>query len=75
MASRSRLIDENTAKIERVAVLKEARGRGVGIELMRYLFQDIHSQSNIEYLKETIEQGIFNRCLFEIVLGKPYTIP
>ena len=47
----SRLIDEHTVKIERVAVLKEARGRGVGTELMRYLLQDIHSQPNIETIK------------------------
>ena len=49
--ARSRLIDENTIKIERVAVLKEARVRGVGTELMRYLLQDIHSQPNLETIK------------------------
>ncbi|MDR9404899.1 MAG: GNAT family N-acetyltransferase, partial [Halothece sp. Uz-M2-17] len=49
--ARWRLIDNQTAKIERVAVLKEARGQGVGTELMRYLLQDIHSHSNVETIK------------------------
>mgnify|MGYP006441147931 FL=1 len=49
--ARSRLIDENTVKIERVAVLKEVRSQGVGRELMRYLLQDIHSQPNLETIK------------------------
>ncbi|MDR9402040.1 MAG: GNAT family N-acetyltransferase, partial [Halothece sp. Uz-M2-17] len=49
--ARWRLIDNQTAKIERVAVLKEARGRGVGTELMRYLLQDIYSHSNIQMIK------------------------
>ncbi|MFW6296021.1 MAG: GNAT family N-acetyltransferase, partial [Halothece sp.] len=49
--ARWRLIDEHTAKIERVAVLKEARRRGLGTELMRYLLQDIHSKPNIKTIK------------------------
>jgi predicted GNAT family N-acyltransferase len=47
----SRLIDNQTAKIERVAVLKEARGQGVGTELMRYILQAIHSQPNVQTIK------------------------
>jgi len=46
-----RLIDNQTAKIERVAVLKEGRGRGVGTELMRYILQEIHSHSHIQTIK------------------------
>jgi predicted GNAT family N-acyltransferase len=49
--ARSRLIDNQTAKIERVAVLKEARGQGVATELMGYLLQNIHSLSNIQTIK------------------------
>jgi len=49
--ARWRLIDNQTAKIERVAILKEARGQGVGTELMRYLLQDIDSQPNIQTIK------------------------
>lgn len=49
--ARWRLIDNQTAKIERVAVLKEARGQGVGTELMRCLLQEIHSHCNIQMIK------------------------
>ncbi|AFZ42268.1 GCN5-related N-acetyltransferase [Halothece sp. PCC 7418] len=49
--ARSRLINNQTAKIERVAVLKEARSQGVGTELMRYILQEIHSYSNIQTIK------------------------
>jgi predicted GNAT family N-acyltransferase len=49
--ARWRLIDDQTAKIERVAVLKEARGQGVGTELMRYILQEIHSHRKIQTIK------------------------
>jgi len=35
--ARSRFIDNQTAKIERVAVLQEARGNGIGTKLMHWI--------------------------------------
>ncbi len=49
--ARWRQIDQHTAKIERVAVLKEARWRGMGTELMRYILEEIHSKPNIHIIK------------------------
>ncbi len=72
--ARWRLSDQHTAKIERVAVLKEARGRGVGTELMRYILQDIYSKPNIETIKLGSQNATipFYQKLGFQVLGKEY---
>lgn len=58
--ARSRFLeDKETAKIERVAVLKEARGKGVGRQLMDYILNDL---SAYPYLK-TIKVGSQNTAI------------
>ncbi|MBI3441040.1 MAG: GNAT family N-acetyltransferase [Proteobacteria bacterium] len=47
---RVRLIDK-TAKIERVAVLREFRGQGVGNALMRFVMQTLTRTESINLLK------------------------
>ncbi len=49
--ARSRLLDNQTAKIERVAVLKEARGKGIGYQLMRYILNYIQLNPRINTIK------------------------
>ena len=72
--ARWRLINNQTAKIERVAVLKEARGQGVGTELMRYLLQEIHSHSNIQTIKLGSQNSAipFYKKLGFQVIGEEY---
>ena len=49
--ARWRLLDHHTAKMERVAVLKGARGNGIGTQLMRCILDDIHCHPQIETIK------------------------
>lgn len=49
--ARSRLIGNDTAKIERVAVLQEVRGNGIGTALMRYMINQIQRDSKIHTIK------------------------
>ncbi|NBD16943.1 MAG: GNAT family N-acetyltransferase [Cyanobacteria bacterium] len=72
--ARWRLIDNQAAKIERVAVLKEARGQGVGTALMRYLLQEIHSQPNIQTIKLGSQNSaipFYEKLGFQVI-GKEY---
>lgn len=41
----------SAAKIERVAVLKDFRNKGVGLVLMRYLLNELHKQGDIQLFK------------------------
>lgn len=72
--ARWRLINDQTAKIERVAVLKEARGQGFGRELMRYLLQEIHSRSYIQTIKLGSQNSAipFYKKLGFQVMGEEY---
>ena len=49
--ARWRFVDDRTAKIERVAVLKEARGKGIGRELIQCILNEIHLNSKIQMIK------------------------
>jgi len=72
--ARWRLIDNQTAKIERVAVLKEARSQGIGIELMRYILTEIHANSNIQTIKLGSQNSAipFYETLGFQVIGEEY---
>lgn len=71
--ARSRKINDNTAKIERVAVLKEARGRGVGTGLMSYILQEIEADSHIKTIKVGSQQtaiSFYEKLGFSLVGGE-----
>jgi predicted GNAT family N-acyltransferase len=72
--ARWRWLDETTAKIERVAVLKEARGRGVGRELMRCLLQEIETYPQIKLIKlgsQNSAISFYEKLGFQVV-GEEY---
>ncbi len=47
---RIRLVD-GTAKIERVAVARDSRGKGVGAALMKYIMQELEKTDHITLFK------------------------
>ena len=58
--ARSRFLeDKETAKIERVAVLKEARGKGVGRQLMDYILNNLDAYPHLK----TIQVGSQNTAI------------
>jgi len=67
-------IDDQTAKIERVAVLKDARGKGVGTKLMRYILNAIHSDRKIQAIKVGSQNSaipFYEKLGFQII-GEEY---
>ena len=72
--ARWRLLDYHTAKIERVAILKEARGNGIGTQLMRCILDDIHCHPEIETIKVGSQKAaipFYQKLGFQII-GQEY---
>ncbi|MDJ0844216.1 GNAT family N-acetyltransferase [Crocosphaera sp.] len=67
--TRIRYIDESTAKIERLAVLSQARGRGIGTALMKTAIAFIQKQEN--YQKIIIHAQIYIQKLYEALGFQP----
>ncbi len=61
--ARVRCLDENTAKIERLAVLSTARGQGVGTALMKKAIAFIKEQE--KYQKIVIHAQVYIQSLYE----------
>ena len=72
--ARWRIVDDQTAKIERVAVLKEVRKNGIGRQLMRYILNEIHVHSNIHIIKVGSQNPVipFYQKLGFQVIGEEY---
>ena len=73
--ARSRFLeDKETAKIERVAVLKEARGKGVGRQLMDYILNDLYTYPHLKTIKlgsQNTAIGFYQKLGFQII-GEEY---
>nr|MDJ0601371.1 GNAT family N-acetyltransferase [Crocosphaera sp.] len=67
--ARIRYIDKNTAKIERLAVLSQARGQGIGTALMEAAIAFIKEQKN--YQKIVIHAQVYIQSLYEKLGFKP----
>jgi predicted GNAT family N-acyltransferase len=67
--SRIRYIDEKTAKIERLAVLLEARGQGIGTALMLKAIAVIEAKK--KYKKIIIYAQVYVQSLYEKLGFKP----
>ena len=67
--ARIRYMDENTAKIERLAVLSYARGNGIGKSLMQKALEVIRSENIIEVSINAQEyiKGLHEKLGFEQV--------
>lgn len=61
--TRIRYIDESTAKIERLAVLSQARGQGIGTALMKAAIAFIQEQK--KYQKIIIHAQVYIQALYE----------
>jgi len=72
--ARWRSVDEETAKIERVAVLKEARGNGIGTRLISCILEEIRFNSKIEMIKVGSQNSAisFYQKLGFRVIGEEY---
>jgi predicted GNAT family N-acyltransferase len=46
--ARTRMVDATTAKIERVAVLKDQRGHGIGLKLMSHLVARLRNHPQVK---------------------------
>jgi len=57
---------DNNAKIERVGVLAEYRGQGIGRDLMRYVINDIKAKGDVQAIKLGSQQ---QACAFYSALG------
>jgi predicted GNAT family N-acyltransferase len=67
--TRIRYLSPQTAKIERLAVLPEFRGKGIGIELMKTALEIIHNESIPEvivYAQEYVK-NLYLKLGFEIM--------
>lgn len=73
--ARSRFLDNyETAKIERVAVLKEARGKGVGSQLMNYILNTLDTYPDLKTIKVGSQKtaiAFYQKLGFQIV-GEEY---
>ncbi|AFZ49136.1 GNAT family N-acetyltransferase [Dactylococcopsis salina] len=73
--ARSRFLeDKETAKIERVAVLKEARGKGVGRQLMDYILNDLYTSPHLKTIKLGSQKtaiGFYQKLGFQVI-GEEY---
>jgi predicted GNAT family N-acyltransferase len=49
--ARYRMIDKNTAKVERVAVLDEYRGQGLGKEMVSYILDRLEKDTSVKTIK------------------------
>lgn len=71
--TRVRYID-NTAKIERVAILEDFQGQGLGCQLMKYILDDIRQLCHVKKAKlgaQTHAIPFYEKLGF-IVCGKEY---
>jgi len=71
---RWQMINNHTAKIERVAVLKQWRAKGIGSQLMHRVFDDITSYSAIDTIKvgsQTTVVPFYEKLGFQTI-GEPY---
>ena len=58
---------EKTAKIQRVAVMEEARGTGLGAELMRFLLDDCRGRFETAVLGSQVQAiGFYERLGFKV---------
>jgi predicted GNAT family N-acyltransferase len=76
--ARLRSLDDRTVKIERVAVLKEFRGQGIGQKLMEFLLnQSLHHQAQGRSLTIAINAQESVRAFYEklgfIAEGDPFS--
>jgi len=71
---RWQMIDNHTAKIERVAVLQPWRAKGVGRQLMHHVVNDIESYPAIDTIKvgsQTTVIPFYEKLGFQTI-GEPY---
>lgn len=70
--ARIRLI-KNRVKLERIAILKEYRGKGFGVELMRYLvsYAKKKKAKEIYFHSQYYIKDFYKKCGFKI-RGKPF---
>jgi ElaA protein len=64
--------DGGVAKIERVAVVREARGRGVGALLMRHCMDRLDRERVATVLSAQVHAQAFYRRLGYAAEGEPY---
>ena len=67
--------DNNTAKIERVAVLDECRGQGIGFKMMEFAMDEISTRHGIKKMKlgsQTHAIAFYQKLGF-VVYGDEYT--
>ena len=73
--ARSRFLDNyETAKIERVAVLKEARGKGIGTQLMDYIINDLYTYPDLKTIKVGSQKtaiAFYQKLGFQVI-GEQY---
>lgn len=65
--ARYRMIDDHTAKIERVAVLEEYRGEGLGKEMVSHILSVLKKDSSITSIKLGAQDhalGFYNKLGF-----------
>jgi predicted GNAT family N-acyltransferase len=61
--ARIREIDSETAKIERLAVLKDYRGQGIGKQIMQFAIEDIGGNQNYRLIVVNAQEYV--KLLYE----------
>ena len=71
---RFRYVSENTAKIERLAVLKVARGQGIGLRLMKVAIELIQNESRASQIvihAQSYAKNLYEKLGFKTI-GEPF---